>query len=144
MAGDEVPTTEVAQLRLFHGATLVGVRAAGVEPTARRREHGRGRLADDVLMRDRGIGIGDRDRVEQHPGVGMGRPGVEVVTRGDLTDLAEVHDGDPIADVLDDGEVVGDEDQRQSVTHLEVFEQVDDLGLDADVEGRDRLVADDQ
>ena len=69
---------------------------------------------------------------------------IEVVGPGDLAELSEVHDGDPVADVLDDREVVGDEDERQVVVGLEVSEQVQDLGLDAHVEGTDRLVTDQQ
>jgi hypothetical protein len=46
--------------------------------------------------------------------------------------------------VADDGEVVRDEEIREVEVALEPFEQVDDLSLDRDVEGRDRLVADDE
>ena len=63
---------------------------------------------------------------------------------GHLDDPAEVHHRDAVADVLDDAHVVGDEDVRQSQLPLEGLEQVQDLGLDGDVEGRDRLVADDE
>ena len=41
-------------------------------------------------------------------------------------------------------EVVGDEQVGEAELLLQVFEQVDDLRLDRDVERRDRLVADDQ
>ena len=51
---------------------------------------------------------------------------------------------DPVGDVPDDGQVVRDEQIGQPELVLQVLEQVDDLGLDRHVEGRDRLVADDQ
>ena len=51
---------------------------------------------------------------------------------------------DPVADVLDDGEVVGDEQVGQAELLLEVVEQVQHLALDRHVEGGDRLVADDE
>ena len=73
----------------------------------------------------------------------MERLGVEVVRGLDLDDLAEVHDRDPVGDVADDGEVVGDEQVGQPEVRLEPLEQVDDLRLDRHVEGADRLVADD-
>ena len=38
---------------------------------------------------------------------------------------------------------MGDEDVRQSELALQLLEQIDDLGLNRDVERRDRLVADD-
>ena len=90
------------------------------------------------------VGVGHRDRPQQGRRVGVGRRGVEVVGRADLADLAEVHHRHPVADVLHHGEVVGDEDQREAVARLHVLEQVEDLGLHRHVEGRDRLVADDQ
>ena len=46
---------------------------------------------------------------------------------------------------LHDREVVGDEEVGQPLSSLlQVLQQVDDLGLDGDVEGRDGLVADDE
>jgi hypothetical protein len=62
------------------------------------------------------------------------RPGEELVRRSYLDHFAEVHDGDPVADVADDGQVVGDEDVGEPQLVLEIGEQVDDLGLDRDVE----------
>jgi hypothetical protein len=41
--------------------------------------------------------------------------------------------------VFDDGEVVGDEEVGESELVLEVVEEVEDLGLDGDVEGRRRV-----
>ena len=58
--------------------------------------------------------------------------------------MAEVHDRDAVRDLPDDREVVGDEEVGDPELALEVPEQVEDLGLDRDVERRDRLVADDQ
>ena len=46
--------------------------------------------------------------------------------------------------MADDADVVGDEEVGEAELVLEVVEQVDDLRLDRDVEGRDRLVGDDQ
>ena len=63
---------------------------------------------------------------------------------GQLGDPAEVHDRDPVADVLDDAHVVGDEHVGQAELALELLEQVQDLRLDRHVEGRDGLVADDE
>ena len=69
-----------------------------------------------------------------------------VKTRGRrplLDDLAQVHHGDPLAQVPDGRQVVGDEQVADAVRALEVLQQVHDLGADRDVEGRDRLVEDD-
>ena len=59
-----------------------------------------------------------------------------------LDDLPQVHDGDAVAHVLDNGQVVGDEQVGEAQPLLKVLEQVDDLGLDRDVQSGDRFVAD--
>src|SRR4051794_18902305 len=67
---------------------------------------------------------------------------VDRLLRADLDDLPEVHHGDAVRDVTDDGEIVRDEDVRQPEVALERLEQVDDLRADRHVERGDRLVED--
>ena len=74
----------------------------------------------------------------------MARRGVDLPGVGRLDDFAQVHHRDAVGDVLDHGEVVGDEDERQVHFALQVEQQVDDLGLDGDVQGGHRLVADNE
>src|SRR5215204_5961210 len=129
---------------LVVGAVVLGAGAAGVEGAALRGV-GRGR---HVAGEDHApplaflVGVGYGDGREQRGGVGVARLVVERVPVGDLHDLAEVHDGDPIGDVLYHGEVVGDENVGEVELLLQILQEVDDLGLDGDVEGRDGLVAD--
>jgi hypothetical protein len=59
-------------------------------------------------------------------------------------DIAEVHHGDAVTEVLDHGEVMGDEEIRESSLVLEIVEEVDHLSLDRDIERTDRFVADDK
>ena len=73
----------------------------------------------------------------------MFRRGVELAGGGDFYDAAEVHDGDAVADVFDDRQVVRDEQIREIKLLLQVFEQVDDSRLNRYVERGDGLVADD-
>ena len=61
-----------------------------------------------------------------------------------LHEAAEVHDGDAVADVLHDGEVVRDEQVRRPELLLQVGQEVQHLGLYGDVERGDGLVADDE
>ena len=89
-------------------------------------------------------GTGSGIRREQRHRVRVQRPGEQLVGRRDLDDPAEVHHGDPVGDVADDREVVGDEDVGEVELLLQVDEQVQHLRLDRDVEGRDRLVGDDE
>ena len=58
----------------------------------------------------------------------------------DLDGLPHVDDHDAVADVAHDGEVVGNENQRQAEFLLQVLEQVHDLRLDRYVQRADRLV----
>ena len=74
----------------------------------------------------------------------MQRVLVERIPVGDLHHLAEIKHHYPVADVPHDGEIVRDEDQRQTHLGLQIHQQIDDLRLDRDIEGRDRLVADNQ
>ena len=67
---------------------------------------------------------------------------VQLVHVGGLDDAAGVHDRDPVGDVGDDAEVVGDEDQPHAGAPPAAPEQVHDLGLHGDVERRGRLVGD--
>ena len=46
--------------------------------------------------------------------------------------------------MLDDREIVGDHDIRQIELRLQVGQEIDDLRLDGDIQGRDRLVGDDE
>src|SRR4029077_2359744 len=57
--------------------------------------------------------------------------------------LAQVHHRDPIADIGDYRQVVGDKDVGQVELASQLDHQVEDLRLDRDIEGRDRFVGDD-
>jgi len=74
----------------------------------------------------------------------MARQLEELIRRGDFDELAEIHNADAIAHVLDDGQVVGDEQVREVELMSKVEKQVEDLRLDRDVERRDSFIADDE
>src|SRR3990172_764675 len=73
-------------------------------------------------------------------------PGVaiQILDRADLHDLAEVHDPDAIAEVLDHRKVVADEQVGQIEVTAQVEQQVEHLALDGHVEGGYGLVAHDE
>ena len=75
-------------------------------------------------------------------GVRVPRVGEQLGGRRRLDDPAQVHDGDPVADVAHDRHVVGDEQHRQPEPLLQVGEQVEHRRLHRDVERRHRLVGD--
>lgn len=68
----------------------------------------------------------------------------DVVRRAAFHYAAALHDHDAVGHVVHHAEVVGDEEVGVVVLLLEVVEEVEHLGLHADVEGGDALVADDQ
>ena len=74
----------------------------------------------------------------------MLRPSEDRARVGVFDDAAEIHDGDLVADVLDHAEVVRDEDVAQLELLAQVFQQVDDLGLDGHVQRAHGFVADDE
>src|SRR5215211_3073630 len=74
----------------------------------------------------------------------MQRVRVELLAVRQFNELAEVHHPHAVADVFDYREVVGDEKVCQIPISLELPHQVDNLGLDRDVQSRDRLVRDDE
>ena len=88
--------------------------------------------------------VRNRNRGEEGTGVRVSRPAIELTSRRHLDDLAQVHHRDPVGDVLNDRQVVRDEEIGQVELGLQALEQVDDLGLDRDVEGRNWLVANDE
>ena len=93
----------------------------------------------------RGFGLREgRDGGEEALGIGMGGVG-GVEFRGAFFDEFTVFENrDLIADVFNDGEVVGDKEVSKVELFLEIHQKVDDLGLDRDIEGTDRFVADDK
>ena len=80
---------------------------------------------------------------EQLLRVRMPRRREDPLTGPSSATLPGVHDQRPVAGLGDDRQVVGDEDQRQPELAAEALEQLEDLGLDHDVERGRRLVADD-
>ena len=95
---------------------------------------------DDALAVALDERVGDGGGRQQGLRVGMGRGVVHLGGRARLHDATEVHHGDPVAEVADDGQVVGDEQEAEVELGPQPFEQPDDLGLDAHVERRHRLV----
>ena len=118
-------------------------RAARREPAALGQVDEVGHVARDdrELVLDR---ADHRDRADQALRVGMQRAPEQRHDVGLLDDLAGVHDRDPVAHLGDDAQVVGDEHDRRAGLVAQVAHEVEDLGLDRDVERGRRLVGDEQ
>ena len=76
--------------------------------------------------------------------VGVARAAEQIPAGRHLDDQPAIHDRDPVAHRLDDGQVVADEQVSQPPLLPQLGQEVQDLRLDRDVEGRDRLVEHDE
>src|SRR5437764_327138 len=111
MAGGPVTRSVLDELGIDLGADLLRLPAPRVETAAGRRVHRRRYVPgeDDPLALHLDVRVGDRDGRQERLRVRMQWMLVEVDAVGELDDLAQVHDRDPVADVPHDREVVGDE-----------------------------------
>ena len=126
------------------GAFFQGVAAPGPEHAPAGRVQGAGDVAgqDDPLLAQLRVRFGQG----RHEGPGVGMLGVEIEAHlvGKLHHPAQVHHRHPVRDVLDHGQVVGDEEHGQIELDPEFVQQVEHLGLDGDVQGANRLVGHDE
>src|SRR5665213_4592339 len=127
-----MPLTAVDQRGLFFGADGLRLPAARPEAAAgwrvRRARHVA--LEHDPLAAPALPRLLDRNRRQQGLRVGMRRLLVDLMLRPDLDDLAEIHDGDAVADMPNARQGMRDEDVRQAEVPLKRFEQVHDLRAD--------------
>ncbi len=86
--------------------------------------------------------VATRCGVQQRLGVAVLRIGIDCTGAAFLNHDAVLHDHDPVADLSRDPQVVRDKQHRQIKALANIVEQIEHLGLDRDVECRDRLVRD--
>ena len=72
------------------------------------------------------------------------RVGEDLVRLSLLDDFARAHDGDAVGHVPNDAEVVRDEEVAQTEALLQARQEIQNLRLHGDVEGRRGFVADDE
>ena len=70
----------------------------------------------------------------------MSRIRIELVARGFLYDSAEVHHGDLIGEMFDDGKIVRDEQIRDVAFLLQIVEQIQNLGLNRNIQRGNRFI----
>ena len=143
-ARDLVFGTNLGQCGVNLGAGLGGDRTAAAKPAPGRQPRGIGRVAQRGRLFGAPVEVHRRHGREQRLGVGM--PGIveQLAPRRDFDDAPVVHDRHAVGDVFDDGEVVRDEQHRQAELRLQILQEIEDLRLHGDVEGRHRLVANDK
>ncbi len=113
---------------------------AARRPLVRQREiAGNGDQRPRVLVR-----AGQRDRAEQRLGVGVPHAVEHFGDGAGLHRLAGIHDADAVAGLQHQPEIVGDEQHRGAALAPQLLDQLDDAGLDRDVERGGRLVEDEE
>ena len=124
----------IAKRRRDFPALRHGIGTSGVEPAARRRrKRGRwvaGKSEAQLARRP----VGPRHCCQERLRIGMAWRGYDFSRRAALDDTAEIHDGDTVTEVRDDGKVMRNEKVCEAELPLEFAEQPDDLGLDRNVE----------
>src|SRR5271156_6473457 len=125
---------------LTASTTLHGVGTAILIPAPIRRMAKRGDHAWNRV--EPHLDIDTRDRAYKRPCIGMNRRTKELANRRRLHQLARMHNGDPLAGLRDDPEIVGYQKNRRTHFLAEVAEQVEDARSDGYVEACRRFVGD--
>src|SRR6058998_230999 len=137
MTAHEVVRGDLFLYRGLLSADGLRILAPGIEMTTRRgiRRVRYFALENDPIGAKARIRYGDR----RQEGLGIGMLGrrEQFFVRCGLHDPADVHYRDPIADVLDDAQVVSDEEKGEPKSFLKFEEEVQDLCLDRHVERGD-------
>ena len=151
--GHDAPSQARRQVIRRHGderrallfAVVLPEAAARCEDAARRQlvhtRNGPGNGHQRAFLR-RGVEAGHA--AEQVQRVRVLRPHEQFTQLGLLHELAGIHDANTIADLRDHAEVVRDVEDRRVELPLELGDEVEHHGLRGDVEGRRRLVHDEQ
>src|SRR6266550_8702727 len=145
MAGDPMPVgTLLERRRLALAARKLRNGAPGVKMTAGWWVDGTGNFARQSDAPPFHFWVGNRDRRQQRFSVGVQRRGIKLAGWRGFDDAPEIHDGNALADMLDDRQIVGNKEISEPEFLLQVIQQIDDLGLDRHIQCRHRLIADNQ
>lgn len=117
------------------GAKGLGIGTAGMEVTAGRRIERRRDFSPDEQTVARAVRVGDRHGVEERFAVGVAGGVIQSFGGSQFDDPSEIHDRDPIADVLDHRKIVRDKEISQGKLLLQILQQIDHLGLNRQIEG---------
>jgi len=137
-----VAIADFIEFDLAFAATVLNERAPPLEFAAGGRVNGarhitrQGFMLPPVIRVRRGYGR------EQGQGIGVDGVVVQCFCGPVLHDVSQVHHRNGIADIADHMEIVGDEEIAETEFGLQLLQEIDNLGLDRDIEGRNRLIAD--
>src|SRR5215469_5550448 len=120
--------------RLLRPADRLRLRAARVEGAAGGARKRARHVAGNRAAAPATAAPDPRNGVKQRLRVGMARRLEEPVARRHLDEFAQIHDGNAVGDVVDDGKIVADEEIGEPALRLKLSHQIEDLALDRDVE----------
>src|SRR5437016_9235414 len=129
MARHPLPRRDFTQQRGLAAAALLRVGAASVEGAAGRRVHRTRYVAGKRALRPLELGIWNRHRREQGFGIGMQRIEEERLFLRILDDLAEIHHGDAVADMLDNCRPMRDDQVGEPLLPMQVIQRLEPLRL---------------
>ena len=143
MAREPVARFDFAEGRYIGAAAVDDDGTARVEGTAAGWIDGRGNVAREDDAFALGLWVHNGNGRQQSLGVGMQGFANDSFGFGEFNGFAQVHHHDSMADVLNDGEVMRNEEVGDAALLLEVLQKIYDLRLDGDIECTDGFVTDD-
>src|SRR5579872_1264464 len=136
MAGGDLlrSTRRRSETRLLRPADRLRLRAARMEGAPRGPGERARHVAGNCAAAPTTPTTNARNGVEQGLRVGEARRFEETVARRHLDELAEIHDGDTVGEMVHDGKIVADEEIGEPALRLQFLHEIEDLALDRDVE----------
>src|SRR5262245_31330786 len=127
MASSRVSALISDKRRPLDPATFDRISTARVKVASRGRRKRTRNIALQELPLPSAVRLRDEYHGEQGTGIGMSWIREQLVRSRGLDDAAEIHDGNPIGDVLDHRKIVRNEDVGQGKAFAKVGEQVEHL-----------------
>jgi hypothetical protein len=89
-------------------------------------------------------GIKFWDGLEQELSVWVEGTAEKILSQSHFHNLSHIHHSNSITDVFDDSEIMGDEEIGKTQLISKIHQEIQDLGLDRNIQGRNRFIRDDQ
>ncbi len=118
--------------------------ATRLEGAARRHGVQRRNCAFDGSQRTVALGLKVGHGLQETASIRMCGSVKDFMFAGQFDDASGIHYGDAVSNLRDHGEIVRDEKHGQAEPGAQVREQIEDLGLDGDIEGGGGFVGDEQ
>ena len=144
MASNEVTGSDLHAGRRSLLTLFGAILTSGMELTSLRRICGAGKFAFQCHRLGLSVRIRNGNRREERLRIRVLRVTADILGSTGLNDVTQVHYGNTVGDVLNDGKVVGNEEIGHTLFPLKLLQKVDDLRLNGNVQSGNGLVANDQ